>query len=83
MTRLQKILLKMSEHRQALNTLLDAENRTDEQQADLEKRTGEIQDGARVARGHRSRTARRRNAHRSDGHRGSRAAGNQEPDGIP
>ena len=43
MTRLQKTLLKMSEHRQAINTLLDAENRTDEQQADLEKRTGEIQ----------------------------------------
>ena len=42
MTRLQKIQLKMSEYRQALNTLLDAENRTDEQQADLEKRTGEI-----------------------------------------
>lgn len=43
MTRLQKIQLKMSECRQAINTLLDVENRTDEQQADLEKRTGEIQ----------------------------------------
>ena len=43
MTRLQKIQLKMSECRQAINTLLDVENRTEEQQADLERRTGEIQ----------------------------------------
>ena len=43
MTRLQKIQLKMSACRQAINTLLDVENRTEEQQADLERRTGEIQ----------------------------------------
>ena len=43
MTASQRITVKLSEARQAINTLLGVDKRTDEQQADLEARTAEIQ----------------------------------------
>ena len=43
MTNSQRITVRLSECRQAINTLLDVEERSDEQQAELEKLTGEVQ----------------------------------------
>lgn len=43
MTTSQKIQIRLSECRQKLNELLDVETRSDEQQAELERLTGEVQ----------------------------------------
>ena len=43
MTNAQKITIRLSECRQKLNELLQVDDRTDEQQAELEKLTGEVQ----------------------------------------
>ena len=43
MTKSQKITIRLSECRQKLNELLQVDDRTDEQQAELEKLTGEVQ----------------------------------------